>query len=164
MSFPRHGFVANPSYTPWMNTAPALIHHQPTPQNDLRRLKLAVVTETFPPEVNGVAQTISRAIDGLSTNGHQIQLVRPKQDHRIALSPRIQEVLVTGIPIPRYGQLRMGLPAALKLIRLWKSCRPDLIHIVTEGPLGLSALMAGLHLNIPICSEFRTNFHSYCRH
>jgi glycosyltransferase involved in cell wall biosynthesis len=69
-----------------------------------------------------------------------------------------------GLPIPRYPQLKMGLPSKRALIQLWTTRRPDVVHIVTEGPLGWSALQAAVHLRLPIVSDFRTNFHAYSKH
>lgn len=130
-----------------------------------QRLRIAIVTETYPPEVNGVAQTIAKVVEGLSESGHEITLVRPNQNEPARpLAPNMREVLVVGVPIPKYGQLKMGLPAMNRLTRLWRSQRPDVVHIVTEGPLGLSALLAARRLGLPVCSEFRTNFHAYCAH
>lgn len=132
-----------------------------------RRLRIAVVTETYPPEVNGVAQTIAKVVEGLCAVGHELTLVRPSQGDEskkplLEANPRV--IFVTGVPIPKYGQLKMGLPAMNRLTRLWRAQRPDVVHIVTEGPLGLSALAAARRLGLPIASEFRTNFHTYCQH
>lgn len=129
-------------------------------------LRIAVVTETYPPEINGVAMTISRMVAGLQQRQHQIQLIRPRQ-HRLdhaANSPGFEEVLQHGVAIPRYDSLKMGLPAKQALLRLWALQRPDLVHIVTEGPLGWSALSAAVKLKIPCSSDFHTNFHSYSKH
>lgn len=131
-----------------------------------RSLRLAVVTETYPPEVNGVAITLSRFVEGLRERGHEIQLIRPRRDaaQRPARDPGLEEVLTRGMPIPRYPELKMGLPAKGVLIRQWALRRPDLVHIVTEGPLGWSALQAANKLKLPVCSDFRTNFHTYSQH
>ena len=103
-----------------------------------------MVTETYPPEVNGVALTLARIVEGLRARNHEVQLVRPRQDGRTtaARGDRFHEVLMRGLPIPRYPQLRMGLPAKRALVRLWRRQRPDVVHIATEGPLGWSALQA----------------------
>lgn len=129
-------------------------------------LRVAVVTETYPPEVNGVAATLSRVVDGLRQRGHQLQLVRPRQTDTEtgAGEAEFAEVLVRGLSIPRYPQLKMGLPARRELQRLWVTQRPDVVHIVTEGPLGWSALQAARHLKLPVVSDFRTNFHAYSAH
>jgi glycosyltransferase involved in cell wall biosynthesis len=131
-----------------------------------RSLRVALVTETYPPEVNGVAATLARVVGGLRARGHELQLVRPRQDRADTASDDGQfvEVLMRGLPIPRYPQLRMGLPSRRALLRLWSTRRPDVVHLVTEGPLGWSALHAALQLRLPVVSDFRTNFHAYSRH
>jgi glycosyltransferase involved in cell wall biosynthesis len=72
--------------------------------------------------------------------------------------------MVAGLPIPRYPELRFGLPAHRSLRRIWHNERPDIVHIATEGPLGWSALRVARQLNIPTVSSFHTNFHSYGSH
>jgi glycosyltransferase involved in cell wall biosynthesis len=124
-----------------------------------------MVTETYPPEVNGVARTIGLMAEGLQRRGHSIQLVRPRQnghDHAANLE-NFSEVLRPGIPIPRYTQLKMGMPSRRALEREWREARPDLVHIATEGPLGWSALAAARRLEIPVATDFHTNFHTYMR-
>lgn len=125
-------------------------------------MRIATVTETWPPEVNGVAKTAARFVQGLRERGHQVHVVRPRQspDERAGAD----EVLVQGMAIPRYANLRVGLPAKRALVRLWTFRRPDVVHIVTEGPLGWSALAAAAKLKLPVVSDFRTNFHSYSSH
>ena len=131
-----------------------------------RSMRVAEVTETYPPEVNGVALTIARFVEGLRRRGHDIQLVRPRQDRadRAGAGGGYHEVLTRGMSIPRYPSLKLGLPAKRALERLWSYRRPDVVHIVTEGPLGWSALRAADKLKIPAVSDFRTNFHAYSRH
>ena len=132
-----------------------------------RSLRLAVVTETYPPEVNGVAVTVARLIEGLLLRGHEIDLVRPRQALRGPQGTAVeglQELLMRGMPIPRYPQLRMGLPAKAALVSQWQRRRPDLVHVATEGPLGWSAVQAARKLRLPVSADFRTNFHAYSRH
>jgi len=133
-----------------------------------RSLRVAVVTETYPPEVNGVSGTIARVVDGLHERGHELQLVRPRQDRSDSVTDHSEErllhVLMRGLPIPRYPQLKMGLPSRHALVKLWSTQRPDVVHLVTEGPLGWSALQAATHLRLPVVSDFRTNFHAYSCH
>ena len=69
---------------------------------------MAVVTETYPPEVNGVARTLARMVEGLHSRGHDVQLVRPQQSEpAIEPRPRFEQVLVRSMPIPLYPQLRL---------------------------------------------------------
>jgi glycosyltransferase involved in cell wall biosynthesis len=131
-----------------------------------RPLRIALVSETFPPEVNGVAMSIGQIVRGLIDQGHSVQLVRPRQQPREQAKnyDGFEEWLTGGLSIPRYDALRMGFPAGRMLTRLWSAQRPDIVHIVTEGPLGWSALAVAQRLGLPIGSGFHTNFHSYSRH
>ncbi|MDP1898485.1 MAG: glycosyltransferase family 1 protein, partial [Sulfurimicrobium sp.] len=129
-------------------------------------LRVAVVNETYPPDVNGVAMTAQRMVQGLISRCHQVQLVRPRQsqEDRGFSSASFDEVLVRGVPVPRYRDLKMGLPARAKLLALWKQRRPHLVQVVTEGPLGWSAIAAAKELHLPVISDFHTNFHSYSKY
>lgn len=131
-----------------------------------RRLRVAVVTETYPPEINGVALTLGLVVRALQERDHQVQLIRPRQGaaDQPTAAGNLEQVLRPGVPIPRYSGLKMGLPAKNTLSRLWSVQRPDIVHIATEGPLGWSALAAAKKLRIPVATDFHTNFDSYSRH
>jgi len=128
-------------------------------------VKIALVTETYPPEINGVAMTLSELVNGLRERGHHVQVVRPMQSgERSSLCSDAEQVTVPGLPIPRYSELRFGLPAGRKLNQAWSTSRPDIVHVATEGPLGISAIRKAKALGIPTTSTFHTNFHSYSEH
>lgn len=134
-----------------------------------RSLRIAVVSETYPPEVNGVAVTLSKVVEGLRSANHAVQLIRLRQNGTDAAAQDdmyagYQEVLMRGFPIPNYPDLRMGIPSKSTLIRLWQLKRPDVVHIATEGPLGWSALRAAMYLKLPVSTDYRTNFQSYSTH
>ncbi|MGE5319507.1 MAG: glycosyltransferase family 4 protein [Hyphomicrobiaceae bacterium] len=130
------------------------------------QLRIAVVTETYPPEVNGVAMTLGRLVNGLQVRNHQVQLIRPRQhsDDQPQPTATLSEHLQRGIALPRYEGLKLGLPAKTALTRLWTRQRPDVVQIATEGPLGWSALAVANKLRLPVASDFHTNFHSYSSH
>ena len=126
-------------------------------------LHIALVSETFPPEVNGVANTLGRLCQGLRERGHRLQLVRPRQADDTA--PNDDQLLLTrGWPLPGYAGLQWGQSSLHKLLRRWQRNRPDVLYIATEGPLGLSALRAARRLGIPVVSGFHTNFQQYSDH
>jgi glycosyltransferase involved in cell wall biosynthesis len=129
-------------------------------------LRIAMITETYPPEVNGVARTVHEMVEGLRARGHSIELTRPRQnghDHA-TVDRNLVERLGRGFAIPRYPQLKMGLPAKGALLRAWSERRPDIVHIATEGPLGGSALAAARELKLRVATDFHTNFQTYSRH
>lgn len=128
-------------------------------------LRIAVVTETYPPEINGVAVTLAKVVEGLRERNHSLQLIRPIQPFfDKQRSADADEILTGGLPIPRYPGLRMGMPSKKLLVRHWSLQRPDIVHIATEGPLGWSALNAARALKLPVSTDFRTNFHAYSGH
>ena len=134
-------------------------------------MNIALVTETYSPEVNGVAMTLSRLVSGLGNRGHKLTVIRPQQQGEPSSGPRIhnastgfEQWLVTGCPIPFYNSLRIGMPASGMLRKRWSKNRPDVVHVATEGPLGYSALKAAKALGIPVSSSFHTNFHQYGGH
>jgi glycosyltransferase involved in cell wall biosynthesis len=129
-------------------------------------LRIAIVTETFPPEVNGVAMTLGRIVEGMLERGNSLQVVRPRQrrDATHQLREGLDEVLSRGVPLPAYGDLQFGMPSRGRLIKLWSEQRPDVVHVVTEGPLGWSAVAAARKLQLPITSSYHTNFQRYSPH
>jgi glycosyltransferase involved in cell wall biosynthesis len=129
-------------------------------------LHVAVVTETYPPEINGVARTVGLMVEALRERGHEVQLIRPRQRGERAASPddAQRDLRVPGVPIPFYRHLQMGFAPPRLLHGEWTRWRPDVVHVVTEGPLGWAAVSTARSLGIPICSDFHTNFHSYSRH
>jgi glycosyltransferase involved in cell wall biosynthesis len=132
----------------------------------VQRRHVCIVTETYPPEINGVASTLAQLVGGMRARGHTVSLVRPRQpsiDVR-GLRPDSETMLVAGMRLPGYGGARIGLPAGAALRAAWSWRRPDAAYVATEGPLGWSAVRAGAALGIPAYGGFHTNFQSYVQH
>jgi glycosyltransferase involved in cell wall biosynthesis len=129
-------------------------------------MRITLVTETYPPEVNGVATTLGRLTEGLADRGHELTIIRPRQGDADQAQPKTNPAHqpVAGLPLPRYEGLRFGLPAGRTLSRRWRQSPPDVVHIATEGPLGFSAMRLARQLKIPVSSSFHTNFHEYGKH
>jgi glycosyltransferase involved in cell wall biosynthesis len=121
------------------------------------------VTETYPPELNGVALTVERTVRHLRHSEHQVELVRPRQAGEAWLDTQ-EELRTMGCPLPMYVGVRFGLVSSATLRQRFERSRPQLVHVATEGPLGWSALRAAQALNLPVTSDFRTNFHQYSRY
>jgi glycosyltransferase involved in cell wall biosynthesis len=124
-------------------------------------LHVTLITETFTPEINGVAHTLGRLCEGLRLRGHRVEVVRPRQAGDRPGSAGDDVMLCRGWPIPGYPGLQWGQSSMHKLLRRWQRNRPDVVYIATEGPLGLSALRAARRLGIAVVSGFSTNFHQY---
>lgn len=147
-------------------------------EQPVRALRIAVVTETYAPEINGVAHTMRHIVETLLRHGHAVELTRPRQACDVKIStvgehasadapmpqPNFDLRLVRGQALPRYSELQLGLARPSTFAKQWQKIRPDVVHIVTEGPLGWAALIAARRLRIPVSSGFHTNFQAYSHH
>jgi hypothetical protein len=134
--------------------APALVFEELLAAR--RSLRIAVVTETWPPEVNGVAKTAARFVEALRGRGHDIQLVRPRQGANDRASDESADARHDD---PRYLPRRACPPKPRSCG--WNSpARRGTSH---RGPARLVGLQARA-AQLPVCSDFRTNFHAYSRH
>lgn len=127
-------------------------------------MRIAYVSETYPPEINGVSLTVARTVAHLRANGHEVEVVRPSQAGEqpgSALRCSGSEWLTSGYPIPVYPDLRFGISRTATLVERFAQLGTELVHVATEGPLGWSAVGAALQLGLPSTSDFRTNFHKY---
>ena len=126
-------------------------------------LHIALVTETFAPEINGVANTLGQLCDGLRARNHRVQLIRPRQSADGNQRSSDELMLCRGWPLPGYPGLQWGLTSTHRLTRRWRQQPPDVVYIATEGPLGLCALRVARRLGITAVTGFHTNFQQYLR-
>ncbi|WP_367873200.1 glycosyltransferase [Luteolibacter sp. Populi] len=118
-------------------------------------MRIDIVTDTFAPDVNGVAMTLGRLCDGLRRKGHLVHVIRTGEGGGRG------ETIAASLPLPGYKEVRVGLPGPFKLRKRWTKKRPDAIYVATESPLGSSAIKAANALEIPVAAGFHTNFHQY---
>lgn len=118
-------------------------------------MKIDIVTDTYVPDVNGVAMTLGRLVRGLKARGHRVHVLHTGSDSQSG------ETSCGAVRIPGYREVRVGLPKPFDLRYRWEKKRPDAIYVATESPLGKSALKAAQDLQIPALSGFHTNFHQY---
>lgn len=121
--------------------------------------RLVIVTETFAPEINGVANTLRFLVEELNKRGIVVFIIRPKQNN--VESSEQDQLLVKGLPIPYYSSLKFGLPSRKRIDKVLRTFKPDALYIATEGPLGYSALKAAKKRSICVVSGFHTNFHLF---
>ncbi len=132
---------------------------------DHARMHIAIVSETYPPEINGVALTVRSMVDSLRGR-HRVTVIRPRQGAKDtpAADASLIEHLTPSLPMPRYEGLRLGLPAIRRVAKVINESRPDACYIATEGPLGWSALRACRRHGVPVLTGFHTRFDQYMEH
>lgn len=124
-------------------------------------MRITFVTETWPPQVNGVALTVRTLAEGLAAREFEVEVVRPGANGR---DGNVGLVCARGVAMPRYPSVQFGLPAGNALRKRWIAQRPDAIYIATEGPLGASAMRTANALGVPVVTGFHTRFHDYASH
>ncbi len=120
-------------------------------------LWIEVVTDTYVPDVNGVALSLGRLCSGLRERGHRVEIIRSGKANGEG------ETTVLSWPLPGYWEIKVGAPWPGELRRRWQKSRPDVIYVAIETPLGFSAAAAALRLGIPVVGGFHTNFCEYLR-
>ena len=109
--------------------------------------KILFVTDTWVPQVNGVVQALSALAATLTARGYAVSIVEPGQ--------------FATVPLPGYPEIRLALFPRTRIKKILKEARPDAVHIMTEGPLGLAARTVCISQHIPFTSSYHTHFALY---
>jgi glycosyltransferase involved in cell wall biosynthesis len=130
------------------------LNQEPT-DPDASPLQIVVVTDTYYPDINGVAFSLARLCSGLRERGHHVEIIRSGKAHGEG------ETTVWSWSLPGYREVKVGAPWPGYLRRRWEKNRPDVIYVAIETPLGFSATSAALRLGIPVVGGYHTNFSDY---
>ncbi len=115
----------------------------------MRRMRIAIVTDAWKPQVNGVVQTLSKTRDELIRAGHDVTMVTPEGRRTV--------------PLPTYPEIRLSLFCGRAVRRELDKFDPDCVHIATEGPLGLAARRYCNRFKLPFTTAYHTQFPEYVR-
>ena len=111
--------------------------------------KIAIVTDAWHPQINGVVTTLTRTINHLQQFGYQVLAITPE--------------LFTSVPCPSYNEISLALTSPRSLERTLSSYGPNSIHIATEGPLGWAARSVCKKHNFSFSTSYHTRFPEYVR-
>ncbi|MCB1225226.1 MAG: glycosyltransferase family 1 protein [Verrucomicrobiales bacterium] len=121
-------------------------------------MRLLLVSDTYAPDVNGVARTLATLVAALRSRGHGVMVVTTGDE---ANAFCVDHRTVPSVPLPGYRGLRVGLASRGRLEELIRECQADVLYVATETPLGLAAIRAADRLRVPVISGFHTNFQTY---
>ncbi|MBB4613617.1 glycosyltransferase family 4 protein [Novosphingobium taihuense] len=110
-------------------------------------MRIAICTDAWHPQVNGVVRTLAATVDRLIAYGHEVELVTPSQFRTM--------------PMPGYGEIRLAMLPRFGTRRTLSDFAPDVVHIATEGPIGWSARSWCKANGVPFTSAFHTRFPEY---
>jgi glycosyltransferase involved in cell wall biosynthesis len=119
------------------------------------------VTDTYVPQVNGVTTVVHRIARVLAAAGVPHVIVAPAYPGAAA---EPGELRIASLAFPPYPAIRLSLPAARRVARFLTGFAPDLVHVATEGPLGLIGRGYAVRRGLPLVTSFHTDFPGYCRH
>jgi glycosyltransferase involved in cell wall biosynthesis len=124
-------------------------------------LRLAIFSDTYPPQINGVAPTLGRLVRAVEARGGAVRVVTVS-DPDAAHDPQVERW--PSIPFWAYPQLQMAAPRRGKSLDLIERWKPNLIHSVTEFGVGLGGLLGAREKRVPFVSSYHTHFTAYLRH
>lgn len=124
-------------------------------------MRIALVCETFLPDVNGVTTTLCRLLEYLDAEGHETLLFAPQGAPSHYAATEI--VPLGGMPLPLYPELKLT-PPQFGISNRLRAFQPDLLHLV--GPVVIGAMVPYLaqNLRLPLISSYHTDFGAYSRH
>lgn len=108
---------------------------------------IAIVTDAWHPQVNGVVRTLSTTCDILREQGYEVEVISPDQFY--------------SLPAPSYPEIRLALAMPGVVGRRLAKIAPDSVHIATEGPLGLAARRYCVRKNMSFTTAYHTQFPDY---
>lgn len=125
-------------------------------------MRIAIFTDTFSPEINGVARTLDRLAKYLEKAHIEYQIFAPDAGSSVPFEPQVTRL--TSIPFLLYPECRIAFPNPLQLKQNIEQFNPTLIHIATPFNVGLFGLNYGKKLNIPMVASYHTHFDQYLQY
>ncbi len=110
-------------------------------------MRIALATDAWQPQVNGVVRTLAATVAELEHRGIEVGLLTPDQ--------------CLTLPMPGYASIRLAVAPRFRVRRMLDAFVPDIVHIATEGPIGWSARSWSLANDIPFTTAFHTRFPEY---
>jgi phosphatidylinositol alpha 1,6-mannosyltransferase len=124
-------------------------------------MRIALISETFLPNVNGVVTTLCRLLEHLEANGHEAILFAPQGAPKRFAAAEV--VPLFGMPLPLYPELQFTPPQSGITARL-RRFKPDLIHLAGPAALGATGRHVAKALGVPLVSTYHTDLPSYTTH
>lgn len=127
-------------------------------------MKIMIVSDTYPPDINGVARTLQVLAAGLAKRGNTVQVITTtcgaKSENE---SKGVQLQSVFAIPVPCYEGIRMGIASQLYFHEQFDRFQPDALYVAVETFMGTSAVQVARQRGVRVVSGFHTNFHHYSK-
>lgn len=123
-------------------------------------LRVALFTDTYAPEMNGVARTLERLYDALITRGAEVRVFAP---HPTEPSPRANVIHVPSVSFWAYPELRIAFPVSVRIGRELRDWSPTLVHAATPFSMGLAGRTVSRRLGLPLVTSYHTSLSEYAK-
>ncbi|MFC0235602.1 glycosyltransferase family 4 protein [Fictibacillus phosphorivorans] len=123
-------------------------------------MKLALFSDTFHPQINGVARTLKRFTSYLETNGVDYKVIMPSFEE-VQETEGKQYYAMKSLPLFLYPECRLAIPQFKALNDELNKFKPDLLHIATPFNIGLFGMRYGKKESIPMVASYHTHFDRY---
>src|SRR2546425_7705452 len=132
-------------------------------------MRIALASDTYIPQVNGVTTVVHRIAETLRESGHTVALIAPRyprgaDDGGGGGGGGRDELRIVSLPFPPYPSIRLSLPINRSFARFLDHFGPELVHAATEGPIGVAARRYALRKSLPFVTSYHTDFPQYARH
>jgi glycosyltransferase involved in cell wall biosynthesis len=128
-------------------------------------MRLSLVTETYFPQVNGVSRTLDQLVKTVLKHGHTVQILHPRyRKNETILTEGLQTGDFPSFSLPFYKEILLPVVTPGMMRREFEKFDPDVVHVATEGTMGLAALLAARKMGIPVVTSYHTNFPQYLSH
>ena len=123
-------------------------------------MRVAIVAESFLPNVNGVSNSVLRVIEHLRRTGHEALVIAPDSPRGEPPAERVHDgVRVHRVPsrmFPKVTSLPLGMPRP-RMVGVLRGFDPDVVHLASPALLGYGGLHAARHLGVPTVAVFQTD-------
>lgn len=126
-------------------------------------MKVAIFTDTYVPDVNGVALTLEGWVKYLTKNGHQVKVFAPKAAQAEELTNEEMIQRYRAFPFFLYPELQAALPAPHLVDQELLNFGPDIVHLATPFNLGFAGRYFSLKYDFPLVASYHTNFDQYLK-
>jgi glycosyltransferase involved in cell wall biosynthesis len=127
-------------------------------------VRIALVSDTYTPQVNGVTTVVDRIARVLREFGHAVVVVAPRYPGVAQPVAPADELRIRSAAFPPYPAIRLSVPEFGTVARYLDAFEPQVVHVATEGPLGLTGRRYATERRIPLITSYHTNFPQYARH
>lgn len=124
-------------------------------------MRVAIVAESFLPQVNGVTNSVLRVLEHLRATGHDAIVFCPTDTDVPASYAGFPVVPLSAVGLPFYADVRVGLTPGYQVEKLIVDYRPDVVHLAAPFAIGHSAVQASARHSIPSVAIYQTEIPSY---